>query len=81
MRALIWRAAPYAARLFWPSLVATALAVLGVAAFGEGQAGDIDRLLALCAVAAAGIGVHGCLLWAALSVRAYLRGDIPPPPL
>lgn len=81
MGGLIWRVAPYLARLFWPGLIGTGLAVLGVVALGEGRSGDPDRLLSLCAVVAAAIGVLACILWAALSIRAYRRSDTPPPPL
>jgi drug/metabolite transporter (DMT)-like permease len=81
MSGLIWRAAPYIARLFWPAVLGAALGVLGVVAFADGRNGDMPLVFAVPAAAAAALGVACCLLWAALSIRIYRRRDIPPPPL
>jgi hypothetical protein len=81
MGGLIWRAAPYLVRLFWPAVLGAVLAVLGAAAFADGHSGDMPALLAAPAVAISALGLAGCLLWAGLSIRAYRRRDTPLPPL
>jgi lipopolysaccharide export LptBFGC system permease protein LptF len=81
MGRLIWRAAPYAVRLVWPGLVAAALIVLSIAVLGHGRSGELDPLLAVCAIGAAVVGVAMCVLWAAVSIHIYRRADTPPPPL
>lgn len=78
MRALIWHAAPYAARLFWLALIFAALAWLGFEVYRE-TCGALDWAFALKVLAAIGIVAAVCTGLCAASIRAYRKSSPPSP--
>jgi uncharacterized membrane protein YedE/YeeE len=79
--ACLLRAAPYALRLFWPTLGTAVLVGTGVDVARDHARGALDPLYAWGFLGGIAVGVAACILWGAGNIREYRNTEPPQPHL